>query len=253
VRSARRPSRRALTALARLHGRRLTRRPPFLARDASPPEVELRDLLEIRALRAGSLAFLSVGAFDGVTNDPLAESIRRFPCRGIFVEPQEAAFRALEANYREFEGVVAVQAAVDDRAGSRELHFVPSGTPGVPDWARQLASFSRDHVLKHRDRIPGLDGLVRTREVRTVTFLGLLEEHDLARLDVLQLDVEGEDERLIRSFPFSRLRPAVVRYEATHLEAEARASLRGFLEELRFRYVTSAGDEDETAIDVSAF
>ena len=100
--SGRVPSRRAVAAIAKLCGRRLTRRWPFLPRaDEENLNLEFDDLLELQYARSRNFVALVVGAFDGVENDPTSQFIRKRRCRAILVEPQPGPFERLRENMNE--------------------------------------------------------------------------------------------------------------------------------------------------------
>src|SRR6478672_180964 len=92
--SGRVPSRRAVAAIAKLCGRRLTRRWPFLPRaDEENLNLEFNDFLELQYARSRNFVALVVGAFDGVVNDPTSQFIRKHHCGAILVEPQPEPFK----------------------------------------------------------------------------------------------------------------------------------------------------------------
>jgi len=189
--------------------------------------------------------FIQVGAFDGVANDPLRRFIERCAWRGAMLEPQPAAATALRDLYRDNAGISILQAAVDQTRGSRTLYVVDSH--GLPDWAGQLASFQREHIAKHAHLIPGIEDRIQTLEVECVTFLDVLDRLQTERLDILQIDAEGADGRLLSLFPFDRVKPAIIQWEIKNLSrAEQEAALEllcshGYL-------VARSGGEDMLAV-----
>ena len=227
------PSKRALAALAKLHGYRLERRWPFLIRaEGKDLNLTFEDVLEFQYARNRRFLFVSVGAFDGLANDPIGRFVRSRDCHGILLEPQPGAYARLCANYAGFPQCKLLNAAVDEVSGSRTLYYVPTGNPELPEWTEQIASFQLEHVMKHEAQAPGLSACIRTREIRTISFDGLLDMFELRAIDVLQIDAEGMDGQLLGWFPFERLRPAVLHYETTHLSRvehiAVRARLKGF-------------------------
>lgn len=150
--------------------------------------------------------FLQVGAFDGLTNDPINPLVRSYGLRGIIVEPQVRACEALRSRYADFPQVVLVNAAVADANGSRDFYTTGSGPI-------QQASFYKAHLLKHK--VPA--GLIVGQKVRCVTITSLLEEHGLNRLDLVQVDAEGYDYEIVRTIDFGLVTPLIIRFEHAHL------------------------------------
>ena len=164
------------------------------------------------------VVFLQIGAFDGVTNDPLYPLLEKHSLRGTLVEPQREVFDRLIANYAGFdEGrFTFVNAAVGAEDGERPLYRVRADAPGPP-WLHQIASFDRDVVLKHANLVPGLEALIEVEQVRCLTFESLLSQCTIGPIDVLQIDAEGYDRELLRLFDVPARRPAIVRFEHKHL------------------------------------
>lgn len=249
LRSGRLPSRRALAALAKLHGRRLERRWPFLKKaDAAHLNLGFEDLLEFQYARRRSFLVLVIGAYDGVENDPVSKFILPRACAGIFVEPQPGAFARLRNNFRSHGRFHLVNAAVDRSTGARELFYVPAGSDGLPAWTEQLASFRREHIEKHEEKVPGLAGHIESMTVQTISFQDLLDRFKVQAIDVLQIDAEGMDALLLSWFPFDRLKPAVVHYEIAHMSADDLHSTRSRLRAEGYRLCAAESPTDEMAI-----
>lgn len=176
-------------------------------------------------------AFLQVGAFDGVSNDPIYPLVQEFGIRGIVVEPQTQAFEALQKRYADHPQVILVNAAVDDANGYRDFFTVESG-------AIQQASFDKAHLLKHR--IP-VDQIVSQR-VRCVTITSLLEEHGIDRLDLVQVDAEGYDSEIVRTIDFERVTPRIIRFEHAHLTNGDCDACVGMLASHGYRFLTERRD-----------
>ena len=243
------PSRRALAALAKLHGYRLEQRWPFLIRaERKDLNLSYEDVLEFQYARSGRFQFVSVGAYDGVANDPINRFVRSRDCHGILLEPQPEVFARLSANYAQFPRCKLLNAAVDEVSGSRTIHFVPAGIPGLPDWTEQIASFQLEHVLKHEAQAPGLTAHVQSREIRTISFNDLLDMFEVRAIDVLQIDAEGMDAQMLAWFPFERLRPAVLHYEVTHLSKQEHSIVRDRLERFGYRVLQADAPSDDMAI-----
>lgn len=243
------PSRRALAALAKLHGYRLERRWPFLIRaKGNDLNLSFEDVLELQYARSRNFLFVSVGAFDGLENDPISRFVRSHDCRGILLEPQPDAYSRLRANYAGLPRCDLLNAAIDEVSGSRTLYYVPSGNPGLPAWTEQIASFHREHLLKHEAQAPGLSACIRAREIQTLSFAGLLDRYQLHAIDVLQIDAEGMDAQLLGWFPFDRLRPAVLHYETAHLTATEHQATRGKLRQLGYFVRESDSPTDDMAV-----
>ncbi|HEX4494677.1 MAG TPA: FkbM family methyltransferase [Thermoanaerobaculia bacterium] len=186
--------------------------------------------------------FVQVGAYDGVTNDPLHSFVTRFHWRGILLEPQAEAFAALTATYRDEPQLILRRAAVADADGHRPLYTIRRGAPGLPTWAPQLASFRRETLLAHRDVIPGIGALIATEEVACVTFDTLLAPFPGLTIDLLQIDAEGADFEIIKLFHQGGRRARIVHFEHKHLSPREHADCAAFLIERGYSVGLANGD-----------
>jgi FkbM family methyltransferase len=187
----------------------ITAKPQLLARSWLP-FVVAHELLDKR-----DVTFLQIGAFDGEADDDLRELVVKHALRGLLVEPQPAAFARLQKTYRDQPQVTLLQAAISDRDGVCDL-YCRRGE------ASMAASFDRDHLRRHG--IPD-DQIVR-HEVVCHTIESALRVAGFESVDLIQIDAEGCDWPIIRSIDFTRIRPAILRFEYRHMRAsEADACL----------------------------
>jgi len=251
LRARRLPSKRALAALAKLNGRRLERRWPFVS-SAGLDNMNLNfyDVLELQYARSRRFGVLVIGAFDGVANDPLCQFIMSRDCWGIFVEPQPLAFARLTQNLGAFAHFRFINAAVDRQTGTRKLFHVPPGIRGFPPWTEQLASFSKEHIAKHEHAVPGLSDRIVITHVDTISFEDLIATYQIGSLDVLQIDAEGTDAMLLGCFPFDRLQPAVVHYEIAHMSPGELTATRARLQEYGYGLYATDSTMDEMAVRI---
>lgn len=244
-----RASPRAFAAAFKLCGRRLERRWPFMPK-ASGKELNLGfdDVLEFQLARATEFVALVIGAYDGVANDPASKFIRSHVRKAVFVEPQPGPFQRLRASMQDCHGVDLVNAAIDEESSTREFFTVPSGIAELPAWTEQLGSFDRDHLLKHEERAPGLSQHIVTLIVPTLSFADLLDQFAITRLDLLQIDAEGMDAKLLGWFPFHRLKPAIVYYENAHMSRGDREAVRARLMTMGYTFCEQPDSLDDIAL-----
>jgi len=220
--------------------------PSQLLESAGLRSLEFDDVICRRMFESGpELTFIQVGAFDGITGDPLRKYIDRCAWRGVLVEPQARAAKKLRELYCGNERIVVLQAALDQKSGSRSLFTVESVT--APAWAGGLASFRPESILKHTDLIPGLRGMIREQTIDCTTFEEVLGRLPSRQIDLLQIDTEGADGYILSLFPFHRTLPAIIHWEVKHLSKPQREDCLGRLARLGYRFASS-GDEDMMAV-----
>jgi FkbM family methyltransferase len=193
--------------------------------------------------------FIQVGAYDGVSTDPLHRYIERCGWRGVMLEPQPVPAAQLRRLYKDNANVVVVEAAVESKRMTRTLYTVECDN--LPKWVGGMASFDREQILRQSYLIPGLENLIRELSVECIPFSDILElRPGNGRLDLLQIDAEGADGRILSHFPFDVLKPAIVHWEVknmTKLQQEGALDLLcsyGYL-------ISRSGGEDMIATQVT--
>ncbi len=189
--------------------------------------------------------FVQIGAFDGISGDPLHAHVTRYGWRGILVEPQPRYFEALQHTYAGYEELELVQAAIAEASGEAELYTLENpDAPDLPDWAPQIASFDLDSILRHRRAIPHLERRLRRETVRCITMDEVLEKarSRCDELDLVQIDVEGYDHRLIELMDLERFSPVMVRFEHKLLSPSKQDAAVRRLADHGYQILREAGD-----------
>ena len=167
-------------------------------------------LLCRRLAKAPDFFFIQIGANDGIASDPIRRFVTRNDVAGLVVEPLKDIFTKLTANYRDFPKVKPVNVALHQTAKSIELHRVdPVKGAHLGEWAQGIASIRKDHHAL--SQTPG--AVMISETVPCVTLTELIEQHGVARVDLLQIDTEGYDREIIKMIDFQRHQPAIIRFE----------------------------------------
>ncbi len=195
--------------------------------------------------RSKEFFFLQIGAFDGTTNDPLAQYVRKYGWSGIMLEPQKRYFQMLMDRYAQNSRLQILNLALSETDGKRTLYYVRADRAGLPDWAAQLASFSREVILNHRQYIPDVETLIASEEVDCISFDSLLNQYDVGTLDLLHIDTEGYDYEIIKMIPWERITPGIIVYEHKHLTTVDRDECLRFL--IQKGYRISIREQDSVA------
>ena len=184
------------------------------------------------ARRAGRpLTFVQIGANDGMMYDPLHTVVRAAGWSGVLVEPVPALYERLVANYSGVPNVQFENAAIGATDGTATLYSVEP-RPDDPYWVGLLPSLDRDIIRSHHHLIPGIEERIQEMQVASLTLPSLVARHDLAVIDLLNVDTEGYDYEILRQIDFSSgWAPAFIIYERRHLDRstdrQARRMLRG--------------------------
>jgi FkbM family methyltransferase len=185
--------------------------------------------------------YLQVGAFDGITGDPIYPLIERHSLQGILIEPQKDAFERLKTNYARFPHFHFVNAAIADHDGWINLFRIRPGAHG-PEWLHQIASFDRNVLMSRAHMVPNLESMIETEQARCLTFETLLKEIGIENVDLLQVDVEGFDAETLRLFDIPARKPAIVRFEHSHLSISDHEKSISLLTSVGYRVTASGSD-----------
>jgi FkbM family methyltransferase len=128
--------------------------------------------------------------------------------RGVVVEPQ-TRLAAPYANIRPRDAVVS--ALVGREAGEADFHEVA-----------RFHGFST-MVAAHAENAASFGTSYATRKLPVTTLTALCEEHGLARIDLLKIDVEGAEADVLAGNDWSRFRPRVLCIEAVQPGSMAEA------------------------------
>jgi FkbM family methyltransferase len=167
---------------------------------------------------------LQIGAFDGESNDPLAGRVLNSCRRAVLVEPQPAVAARLRRRHEALGSsrgrIMVVEAAVSDVDGHARMFADAPDSPRASLLPGHQARFARS----------GSHGFT----VETMRPQTLLSRFSLPVPDLLQVDAEGMDWRIVRQFFDAGMLPMIVNFEHLHLprdqreEARARLSAEGY-------------------------
>ena len=200
------------------------------------------DLVVGARIAAGlPMRFIQIGANDGVMNDPLRPLVLQYRLPGLLVEPIPDRFARLQANYAGQPGVEFEQCAIGEHDGEATIYRVrPS--PDMPEWLQGLASFDRRHLSSRKFGFKDLERHVEGLTVRVLSMSTLLSQHKLEACDLLQIDTEGYDCRLVQYAIRAGLRPAVINYEFIHVQPEERARCKRLLADHGYSFLDIGRD-----------
>jgi FkbM family methyltransferase len=173
---------------------------------------------------------IEVGANDGKTGDPLYRLIKQSTTgRVLLIEPVRHLFMQLKQTYSDCNHCIFENVAIGSVSGLMPIFFIRSDArdalPYLPPYFEELASFER----KKLSNLLGEKGqeFLCEESVETTSLSTLLLKHNIDKVDLLQIDTEGYDFEVLKTFPFDFMRPVIVIFEHSHLdETDRTASVR---------------------------
>lgn len=181
------------------------------------------------AKRRNPVYFIQIGANDGDQNDPLRHFIKKYRWSGILVEPVPEYFATLRINYQGLTGVYFENVAISDSESSQVFWYLEDSEGKLPDWARGLGSFFKDNVTAE---ISGtdLESHLRSVEVRCFSLNDLLQKYDHPAVDLVLIDTQGYDGKIIMQIDFTLMKPSVIVFEHNLLDEIEKQECRAKLE-----------------------
>lgn len=164
---------------------------------------------------------LQIGACDGQMDDPIYQYVKKYKWRGLLVEPQKKAFEQLRIAYKDQgDNLRFENAAISDKDDLRPLYKIRDDAIDA-DWKQGVASL----ISK-----PGADwGPMDIEMVQCLTFDTLFNRHEVGRIDLLQIDVEGYDYEILKLLDIGKVKPRLIRYEHCLLSSTDRDSCKRYL------------------------
>ena len=191
----------------------------------------------IRRAMAGrkDVSILVIGANDGPSTDPIFPLMHEhLNWRGTFVEPVPYLFEKLRWNYAARADCTFVNVAVSTATGTLRFHYVSPQArkehPEFPTWVEQLGTFDKSIILNCLEG--RLEPYIVEVEIEAITLRELFTRAHVTTLDVLMIDSEGHDWKILQQLDLQQFQPAVILFENCFLSPEDRAAARRFLEPL---------------------
>lgn len=152
-----------------------------------------------------NLFFIEVGANDGVTVDPLHNLIAKHKWNGILIEPNPVAIKDLKNNYISNTNLIFEECIISENDGVIDFYYNGDN----------ITTLHNTLCERYADVNFGIDK--KTVPTLSLTFDSLLKKHNVNKVDLLMIDVEGYDAVLLKSFPYHIMKPKLVRAEHIHV------------------------------------
>lgn len=198
------------------------------------------------------LAIVQIGANDGLHADPLFSFVDEYSerTRLLLVEPQPELIKYLEATYSSHPNRTVANCAVGPD-GVLELFTVDPDcwsdcvVPYAAGWPEYraptgVASSDRKHVEAWVERFyegdRSVEEVVKSTSVPCLPLARLVLTAKFgSRVDVLQVDAEGQDDHVIYESSIEVFRPAILNFEHVHLPGDRLMALDDYLRSQSYR------------------
>lgn len=164
-------------------------------------------------------AIIQVGSNDGISNDPLYESILQHKRQSYLIEPIDYLAEKLRSLHKFNSYVNVCQFAIHPTSNSVEFFCLPRdadikmGDLWKP-WFDQIGSFSRQHLIKHS---PFIDPFIETIDIPCSTLSSFISGNKVKDISILHIDAEGFDLEVLGTIDLEKIKPSMIMLEHKHL------------------------------------
>jgi len=142
-------------------------------------------------------SLIQIGANDGIRFDNLNSFIRKYKIKSILVEPVTKYFLSLKSNYQElnFVNIENYAISVDEKrnyiyvVAEKFLNKYGDHIPGIN-------SFDKNHLISHGVKKKHIE----KKEIKSISIEKLIEKYKIEDLDLLFIDTEGYDGKIVYDF-----------------------------------------------------
>lgn len=173
----------------------------------------------------GPIFFVQIGAMDGVSYDPIHPHVVKHGWKGLLVEPLPDMMAKLQQHYTNHPGLTFEMVAITEKEETRTLYRIPpeaAQQAGLPGWVAGMSTFTTGKLDDYKPH-------VREQPVTCMKLGTLLAKYNPPKIDVLQIDTEGYDYKILKQFDFARYKPLVINVELVNLDSPEKQALYDLL------------------------
>ena len=182
---------------------------------ASLSNINLKKIIESYINKNSINHLIQIGANDGKRFDEINFFIKKYKINSLLVEPIDQYFNELKKNYADYDYVKFENSAISvENSVSYLFQVKKKYLNHYDDHVKGLASFEKRHLLKHGIRTFHIE---KTR-VETITLNNLIKKHNIKFLDLLFVDAEGYDGKIVYDFLLNTNFKPLIIFEYIHIE-----------------------------------
>ncbi len=184
-------------------------------------------------LKNDDLNIVQIGSNDGMMGDPLFRLVNKNKrWKVLFVEPVPYLFEKLKHNYKVSPRFIFENVAIND--GSSQVFYsvkeeVKNEIPTLPTWIQGLGSFYKENITKHLNGV--LKPYIVKTKIKGITLKELFERNQINSLDLLHIDAEGYDWKILSQLNLKKYSPSLILFEYHNLEGLERMECFLFLKD----------------------
>lgn len=174
---------------------------------------------------------IQIGANDGERFDVLNYYIKKYQTKSLLVEPIKENFEKLKKNYKNCSFVSFDNCAISVNNEITHLYKVsPKYIKNYNNHIPGITSFDKKHLLKHGVK----SHHIISENVTSINMENLISKHNLKSFDLLFVDAEGYDGKIVIDFLTSTLIRPIIILEFIHIKNDVFKNLINNLEQKKY-------------------
>jgi FkbM family methyltransferase len=178
---------------------------------------------------------IQIGANDGVSFDELNFFIKKYKTKSLLVEPIKNNFNLLKENYKDSNNISFENSAISInneisylyKVNPKYIHKYGSHIPAIP-------SFNKNHLINHGVK----NKHIVLEKVVSLSILDLINKHKFNTLDLLFIDCEGYDGKIVFDFLSTVEMSPIIIFEFVHIENEFFEKVLNKLLDKDYRFIS---------------
>ena len=195
--------------------------------------LNIKNFLENLCRKKQLNSLIQIGANDGKRFDELNYFIKKYKIKSVLVEPIDIYFNELKNNYSNLEYVKIENSAISVDNEIAYLFAVNDEyIKKYDEHVKGLSSFDIKHLIKHGVKKKHIE----KRKITSQSLLSLIDKYNIKELDLLYVDTEGYDGKIVYEFVVkTKLKPIII-FEYIHIENKFFSKLINLLNEKKFKF-----------------
>ena len=164
-------------------------------------------------------SFICIGAHTGYWIDGYIK--KNSQKKILLVEPVKYNIAELKKKYNHINSIYIENCAVSDENKKINFYYIKEDSSVIKKkhWASGIGSFSKEHILSHyTKRFKVQEEDIETKEVECVSFMNLAKKYSVKKIDLLIIDVEGEEFKILSSIDYNQIFIKEIIFEKKHLD-----------------------------------
>ena len=195
--------------------------------------LNIKNFLESLCRKKQLNSLLQIGANDGKRFDELNYFIKKYKIKSILVEPINEYFNELKNNYSKLECVKIENSAISvDNEISYLFAVNNKFINKYGEHVKGLSSFEIEHLIKHGIK----KNHIEKKKINSLSVTDLINKYNIHELDLLYVDTEGYDGKIVYEFIKStKLKPIII-FEYIHIKNNFFNRLIDLLNDKKFKF-----------------